>query len=145
MAFRFPLAAVLRVRESVERQEERALRKILLEMAHVTRQIDQLIAEIAEACNEEERAMQRPIPASQVQMLVWKTQAAVEKRTALDRNRQTLEEQRDQQLKIYHSAHRNCETLIDLRDAQRDRYEQERTRSDQKLLDDTFAARRQRG
>jgi flagellar FliJ protein len=145
MPFRFPLATVLRVRESVQRQEERALQKILLEMARLTHQIDRLTAEIAEAFNAEQRAMQRPIPASQVQMLVWTKQAAVEKRTALDRNRQTLGQQRDRQVKIYHAAYRNCETLSNLHDSQRDKYEQEKTRAHQKRIDDIFAARRQRG
>jgi flagellar biosynthesis chaperone FliJ len=128
----------------VQKQEERALQKIVLEMARVARQIDQATVEIAEACNAEERAMQRPIPASQVQMLVWKKQAAIEKRASLDCNRRTLEQQRDRQLKVYHAAYRNSETLIDLRDSQRDKYEQERARADQKRLDDIFGARRQR-
>ena len=144
MPFRFPLATVLRLRESVQKQEERALQKIVLEMARVARQIDELTTEIAEAFNAEERAMQRPIPASEVQMLVWKKQAAVEQRKALERNRQSLEQQRDRQLKIYHAAYRNSETLIQLRDSQRDLYELETTRSDQKRLDDIFGARRQR-
>jgi flagellar export protein FliJ len=144
MPFRFPLATVLRVRESVQRQEERALQKIVLEMARVARRIDQLTAEIAEASNAEELAMQRPIPASQVQMLVWTTQAAIEKRMALERDRQTLERQRDQQLKAYHAAYRNSETLIELRDSQRAKYEQEESRADQKRLDDIFGARRLR-
>jgi flagellar export protein FliJ len=128
----------------VQRQEELKLQKIVFEMARLKRQIDQLTAEIAEACNAEERAMRQPIPASQVQMLVWTMQAAIEKRAALGRNRRTLEQQRDQQLKIYHAAHRNCETLIDLRDSQRDEYEHEKAHSDQKRLDDMFVARRQR-
>jgi flagellar biosynthesis chaperone FliJ len=128
----------------LQKQEERALQKIVLEMARVARQIDQLTAEIAEAFNAEQRAMQRPIPASQVQMLVWKTQAAVDKRATLEQNRQTLEQQREQQLKVYHSAYRNSETVIQLRDSQRDVYEQEAARADQKRLDDIFGARRQR-
>jgi flagellar biosynthesis chaperone FliJ len=128
----------------VQTQEERALQKILLEMARVTRQIDQLTAEIAEAFNAEQQAMQRPIPASQVQMLFSTKQAAVEKKRTLDRNRQTLEQQRDRQLKIYHAAYRNCETLVELRDSQRDEYDHEKTRAHQKRIDDIFAARRQR-
>ena len=144
MPYRFPLATVLRLRESVQRQEERALQKILFEMARVTRQIHWLTAEISAAGNDEERAMQRPIPAGQVRMLASKKQAAIEKRTALTRHRQTLEQERDRQLDIYHAAYRNSETLIELRDSKRDEYEQEKTRADQKRLDDIFASRRQR-
>jgi flagellar FliJ protein len=144
MAFRFSLATVLRVRESLQRQEELKLQKIGFEMARLKREIDQLTAEIAEASNAEERALRRPIPASQVQMLVWARHAAIEKRAALERDRQALEQQRDEQLKIYHAAHRECETLIDLRDSQRDEYEHEKAHGDQKRLDDMFVARRQR-
>jgi flagellar export protein FliJ len=144
MPFRFSLATVLRVRESVQRQEERALQKILFEMARVTRHIDRLTVEISAAFNEEERAMQRPIPAGQVQVIVSKKQAAIEKRTALSNQRQALEKERDRQLQIYHAAYRNSETLIELRNTKRDEYEQEKTRADQKRLDDIFASRRQR-
>lgn len=144
MPFRFPLATVLRVRESVQRQEELKLQKIVFEMALLNRQVNQLTADIAEAFHAEERAMRRAIPASQVQLLVWTMQAAKEKRAALELDRQTLEQQREQQLKIYHAAHRSCETLIDLRDSQRDDYEHERARTDQKRLDDMFVSRRRR-
>jgi len=125
-------------------QEERALQKILIEMARVTREIDRLNAEIAEAFNAEQQAMKRPIPASQVRMLVWAKQAAVEKKTVLDRDCKILEQQRDRQLKIYQAAYSNCETLSSLRDSQRDKYEQEKVRTHQKRIDDIFAARRQR-
>jgi flagellar export protein FliJ len=135
---------VLRVRESLQRQEELKLQKIVFEMARLKRQIDQLTADIADAGNAEERALRRPIPASEVRMLVWTIYAAIEKRAALERDRRTLEEQRDQQLRIYHAAHRDCETLIDLRDSQRDEYEHEKAHGDQKRLDDMFVARRQR-
>ena len=47
MPFRFPLAAVLLVRENAELREERALQKIQQEMALVSRQIEELDAEIA--------------------------------------------------------------------------------------------------
>jgi flagellar export protein FliJ len=145
MPFRFTLATVLRVRESVQRQEERALQKILFEMARVAHQIDRLSTEISAACDDEERAMQRPIPASQVQLLVWKKQAAVEKRTAFIRHLQVLEQERDRQLQCYHAAYRNSETLIELRNSQQENYALKKARDDQKRLDDIFAARRQRG
>ncbi len=144
MAFRFSLATVLRLRESVQRQEERALQKILFEMARTTRQIDELTAEISVAGEEAERAMQRPIPANQVQLLISRKQLAQEKRSALIRHRHTLEQERDRQLQVYHSAYRNTETLIELRDAKRALYEQDKTRADQKRLDDIYAARKQR-
>ena len=40
MPFRFPLAAVLMVRENAEQREERALKKIQLELAQLNRQLE---------------------------------------------------------------------------------------------------------
>jgi flagellar export protein FliJ len=144
MPFRFPLATVLRVRKSLEKREERALQKIQLDMARIARQIDELSAEIAKAHQVREQAMQRPIPASHLQMHSWSSEAALARKKSLLRDLFRLEELRDLQLKAYHAAHRNSETLTDLLHKQRDAYELEQARTQQKQLDDIFIARRQR-
>ena len=144
MPFQFPLAKVLLVRESVKKQEERALQKIVFDMLRVAHEIENLTAEIAEAHNAVERVLQQPIPAIEVQSLIGTAQTAAEDRTILVRELQTLEENRERQLAAYHAAHRNCEVLIDLLDKQRDAYEQEHERIEQKQQDDIFVARRPR-
>ena len=144
MPFRFSLATVLRIRESLEKREERALQKIQLEMARVLHQIEELNAEITKSHEAREHAMQQPIPASHLQMLVWQVQAAGEKRGRLFQELLVLEQQRDQQIKVYQQAHRDRETLTDMSNQQRDIYEQEQARSEQKTLDDIFMARRHR-
>jgi flagellar FliJ protein len=144
MAFRFPLATVLRVRESVEQREERALQRIRLEMARVLRQIEELSAAIAKAHDAHLEALRRPISAGQLHSLLWEAQAAVEKRKALFPVLQTLEQQRDKQLKIYQAAHRNHETLIGMKNQQHAAYELKQARTQQKSLDDIFMARRHR-
>lgn len=145
MPFRFPLAKVLMVKESVKKQEERALQKILLEMSRVAHQIENLSEQIAESNNIVERAMQHPIPAIEVQMLFTTTQSNIEKRKSLVRELQTLEQNRERQAEIYHAAHRNCEVLIDLLDKLKDEYEQEHERLEQKQMDDIVIARHPRG
>ncbi len=144
MPFRFSLATVLRIRESLEKREERALQKIQLEMAHVLRQIEELNAEIAKSHEMREQKMTQPIPASHLHMLLWQVQAAGEKRVVLFQNLLVLEQQRDQQIKVYQQAHQNRETLTDMSNQQRDIYEQEQARDEQKSLDDIFMARRHR-
>src|SRR5208337_247517 len=136
MPFRFPLATVLQVRESVETREERALQKIQLDMARVARQIEELSAQIAKVHSTREQAMQRPIPASYLHMYQWEAQAALEMKKAFFRELQTLKKLRDQQLKAYHAAHRDRETLTDMLHKQRDAYEQDQARTEQKILDD---------
>jgi flagellar export protein FliJ len=141
MPFRFPLAKVLLVKESVKKQEERALQKILLDMSRVAHQIEKLTAEIAESHNAVEQALQQPIPAIEVQMFFSTTQSNIENRKTLVRELQTLEQARERQAEVYHAAHRNCEVLIDLLDKQKDEYEQEQVRVEQKQMDDIVIAR----
>jgi flagellar export protein FliJ len=144
MAFRFPLATVLRVKENIEEREERALQKIQLEMERVRREIEELSAHLENAHDAREQAMQRTIPAGHLHTMLWEARAAAEKKKVLLHTLQILEEQRDQQMKIYQAAHRDRETLTGMFDEQRDAYEQEQTRTQQKHLDDIFIARRQR-
>jgi flagellar export protein FliJ len=144
MPFRFSLATVLRIRESLEKREERALQKIQLEVARVLHQIEELNAEIAKSHEAREHAMQQPIPASHLHMLLWQAQVAGEKRVVLFQNLLVLEQQRDQQIKVYQQAHRDRETLTDMSNQQRDLYELDQGRAEQKSLDDIFMARRHR-
>ena len=88
--------------------------------------------------------MAQPIPARDLHTLLWEVQAAGEKKKALRQDLQTLEQQRDQQIKVYREAHRDRETMTDMSNKQRDMYEQEQARAQQKSLDDIFIARRHR-
>jgi flagellar export protein FliJ len=142
MPFRFSLAAVLLVRENAEEREERALQKIQAELARAVRQLEELTAEIANAHLARERAMQNPIPAYQMQVFLDQAHVAAEKRKTLLQHRLVLEQERERQMKVYQAAHRDREALTDMLHKQREAYEQEQARSQQKQLDDLFIARR---
>jgi hypothetical protein len=71
-------------------------------------------------------------------------QGAVETRKQLFTALQGLEQQRQKQMKVYQAAHRDHETMINLFKQQRDAYEMEQARAQQKYLDDIFMARRHR-
>ena len=144
MAFRFPLATVLRVKESIEKREERALQRIQLEMARVARQIEDIDEGLANAQRAREQAMRQTMPAGQLQTMLWEARSALESRKVLVQALQTLEQQRDKQLKIYQAAHREHETLINLKREKHEIYDLEQTRAQQKYLDDIFIARRHR-
>jgi flagellar export protein FliJ len=145
MAFRFPLATVRRVRESIERREERALQRIQLEMARVSRQIEELNAGIARSHEAQKQALLQPTPAGHLHSMLWEMQGAIENRTTLLNTLQGLEQQRQKQMKVYQAAHRDHETMISMFKEQRDAYEVEQARAQQKYLDDIFMARRHRG
>jgi len=145
MAFRFPLATVLRVKEGLERREERALQRIQLEMARVSHQIEELTAAIERAHAARNQMLQQAVPAGQLHTMLWEARAAEDSKAALRVTLQGLEEQRLKQMKVYLAAHREHETMINLFNEQRNAYELEQTRVQQKYLDDIFIARRQRG
>lgn len=144
MPFRFRLATVLRVRESLEKNEERALQVLQLEIVRLLTCMEELSAAIARAHEARELAMQQPIPAGQLHSLLWEVQGKVEQKKTLLQDLHRLEQERDQQMKVYQQAHRNREMLTDMFHEQRAEYEQESARSEQKQLDDIFIARRHR-
>jgi flagellar export protein FliJ len=144
MAFCFPLATVLRVKESLEKREERELQRIQLEMARVAHQMEELTKAMTKAFEARNQALQQAMPAGQLHTMLWEARAAAEAKNALRITLQGLEEQRLKQMKVYLAAHREHETIINLFDEQRNAYEVEQTRAQQKYLDDIFIARRQR-
>jgi flagellar export protein FliJ len=144
MAFRFPLAAVLAFRESLERREELALTKIQLEMARVQHEIEQVTAELAAAQRMREESMKQPIPAAQLQSMLHASDAAGERKKKLKEALAALEHQRGEQMRVYQAAHRARQVLSDLRAQQHEAWEQDQARQQQKTLDDIFTSRSQR-
>ena len=144
MAFRFSLDTVLRYRENIETREEAALQNILQQIATVAATIDQLSAQIATGNRTRSELPGRPVNALYLQAMLNEITAAGKRRTELLNTLASLEGKRDEQLKIYQTAHRNRQMLSNMLDDQQESWEQERTRSEQKILDDLFAARTQR-
>lgn len=145
MAFRFNLASVLAVRESLERREELALTKIQLEMARVRHEIENVNAELAEAQRMREECMREPIPAVQLQTMLRAADAAAERKKKLVASLVVLDRQRGEQMCAYQSARRARQVLSDLRAQHLELWEQEQVRTQQKILDDIFVSRSQRG
>ncbi|HVT99996.1 MAG TPA: flagellar FliJ family protein [Acidobacteriaceae bacterium] len=144
MAFRFTLASVLGVRESLERLEELALARIQLEMARVRHEIEKTNADLAEAQRVREESMRKPIPAAQLQSMLHAADAAAERKAKLIESLVLLEKQRGEQMRAYQAARRGRQVLSDLREQHLEAWEQEQARTQQKVLDDIFASRNQR-
>jgi flagellar export protein FliJ len=145
VAFRFSLASVLRVRESIERSEELALQKVELEVARVQRQIEELSKELDKLVAAREQSLQQPTPAYRLREMQEGMDALVSAKQALAETLRDLREKRDAQLKRYQIAHNGRRMLTEMRSQQKEAYEQEQSRAQQKRLDDIFVARRQRG
>lgn len=144
MGFRFPLATVLRFRESVEKREELALQQVQAQIAQTRRAVEELSEQIAQAREAREHSMRDPVPAVHLQAMVRATEAATEQKKALLESLQALDKLRAERLQAYQTAHRGRRMLSDIRTRQHDEYEQARAARDQKFLDDIFAARLQR-
>jgi flagellar biosynthesis chaperone FliJ len=71
--------------------------------------------------------------------------AAVELRRTLLETLATLKKQSEEQMKIYQAARVNRRMLTDLQKQQREAWEQNQLRIEQKRQDDVFTARLQRG
>ncbi|MGA8940619.1 MAG: flagellar FliJ family protein [Acidobacteriaceae bacterium] len=142
MAFRFPLASVLRVRESIERREERALQAIQLDIARLEHHVGALQGATARARDICEEALRQSISAGQLHSLLCEEQSAERELRLTLAQLHTVEQQRDAQRKIYLAAHREREMLTEMRQKQKNLYEKMRSRDEQKKLDDLFIARR---
>lgn len=144
MGFRFSLSSVLRLRESVERQEELSLQQAEAEVNRVQREIDELANQLAKAAEQRKEALRKAVPAYRLHAIEARITATTELRDGLLNTLQAARDQRDTRMRLYQLAHRNRQTLDDLRGQEQTAWSQEQNRSDQKLLDDIFAARWQR-
>jgi flagellar export protein FliJ len=144
MPFRFSLAPVLRVRESVEKRQETALHAAQLELARTRRRIDELTHEMARAWEKREQALRETIPANRLQTMQAEINAAVEARQTLQETSQTLKCDRDLQMKLYTAAHASRQIITDLLAQKKSAYLQQEVRAEQKMLDSVVAARWQR-
>jgi flagellar export protein FliJ len=144
MGFQFSLAAVLRIRGMVEEREERLLRQILMEIAQTVerlesnqRALDRAYASLSEGAAEPGLGHELHAAYGQVKELT-------QTRTELSAHRDKLLQMRDQQLTVYHSAHRDRDMLTTMQQQQRNAYDAAMARREQKLLDDNYIARRNR-
>lgn len=144
MGFHFSLASVLRVRESIEAREERALHAMQANVTRVGQVIESLRSVIASRRQVRDEALQHCLTGGHLQSLICEEQSTERDVGLLLAQLQMLEKQRDEQVVVYRSAHRDREMLTDMLEKQKVIYERERLRTEQKRLDDLFISRRLR-
>lgn len=144
MAFRFPLAIVLRLRQSLERREELALKTIAFECEQCRWSIERLSEQIVEAEKAREQMLRQPTSAFQLQSLLVEARVVAEQRRGLIDSLVLLERKRAEQLEVYRGARRDRQILSDLRSRKREEFNLQLDRAQQKRIDDIFAARAHR-
>ncbi len=142
MAFHFPLATLLRLKEIAEEREERLLGQILGQLAKAKTTLIDLQIHHTESIRRREAELRRMIAGSELHVFYGEMRALEEKQEQAREQIQKLETLRAQQMKIYETAHQSRELLSGMREKQLERYRYEQTRREQSTLDDNFASRR---
>lgn len=138
MAFRFPLQAVLHLRQSIEHQHELGLSAANQQVARVKRLIEQVDRCILESQQQSLRELESGTSAAEIRF-------ALEMESHLSARRRDLELEltrfRDQQQQLFHQARRERETFSILREHQLREYQHNQSRREQRLLDELFLFR----
>lgn len=137
MAFDFSLHSVLKVRTLVEEREERLLQLILQEVATTRHAIENTAQRLGEA---RQADSSRAFAATDLQARYAEVEQLRQARCDLESRLAKLEQLRDVQMAKYSAARREREMLTDMREQQREAYDQQQAKSEQSVLDDTFSA-----
>ncbi|MFY9645010.1 MAG: flagellar FliJ family protein [Terriglobales bacterium] len=144
MPFHFPLAAVLRFRESIEQREHLALETIQRDISRV----ELRIREVEEADNAATKIRTDDLAhgkrAASMQSEYQHQSSLARQREGFESLLQELKIKWRQQLAAYQLARRNRETLEKLRENQLDAYTREQNKREQAVIDDIFLSRRGR-
>ncbi len=144
MAFRFPFAAVLNYRESLEQREYLALEKVQLEIAQQERRIQKCEERRAVAAKRREAELGRGIPSIHLQAAYEEELSLWRQHEELLAGLKELQAKRQECMKAYELARQKREILSELRTRQWDTYRREQAKREQIMLDDIFLSRRKR-
>ena len=144
MAFRFSLAAVLKLRESLEKQEYSRLLILRKEITDIQNEIQASLEHELLAEENRKTELGRGMPASHLQDSYEKARALQQQREILKVTLKETEKRREEQLKRYQAARQGREMLEKIREQQYSEYLQEKNKKEQTLVDDLFLARLKR-
>ncbi len=139
MAYRFPLAAVLRVRVLAAEREELALGQIHAELAALRAALAQTEVELRETAAMRERAFAvAALPAMHLHGLYAVSAGLRERQYALAEQIAAAETRREDQVRRYGAAYRERETLVSLRAKGKAAFAQAEARREAKAADEAF-------
>lgn len=142
MPFRFALAPVLRLRQSMERQRTLTLQKTNLEVARATESLTQLERFLSDSEEADSRGLAAGRTAAELQFASLLRENLLRFREELQADVRRLELLRQKALGEYQQAYRDRETLEALRARQRSLYQQEQARREQEGLDADYLLQR---
>ena len=141
MAFRYKLEAILRLRNSIERQEEQRLLAIASTVARLRAEIvrhdENRLHEKREAFEE----LKMGASGAVLQFMAMCEVASEERRNRLLRTLKECEEKRLEQMAVYRKARQKREILASLRERQKYSHDLEHSRHVQQDVDEAFLFR----
>jgi flagellar export protein FliJ len=141
MAFRFPLEALLRVRQGLERQRELLLQEANLKVAMLRQQIADTNCEMENIQARQQPHFQSGLRAAELQFDVLCRAVLMERRGELEKQ-QARAEVLQRSRNDFQQARRQREIIDSLRRHQLEIYRQHEVRQDQRRVDDLFLLRR---
>ncbi|MGD0791098.1 MAG: flagellar FliJ family protein [Terriglobales bacterium] len=142
MAFRFTLAPLLRLRQSIERQRTLKLQEANLQVSRAQETLAQLERSLSDSAQSDSAGLQAGRTAADLQFASLIRENLHRFRQQLQSDIRNLELLRQQALAEYDQAYRDREVLETLRARQRRAYQQEQLRRQQQELDATYLLQR---
>ena len=142
MPFRFPLQALLHLRQSVEHQQELRLRAANQQVARVCHALEQLDGRICHTQTLYSQYLAAGTTAAELAFLQTTEDLLHARRREVEHELLRCQHARDQQERIFRQARRERETFESLRDEQFRDYQGNQARREQRQLDDLFLMRK---
>jgi flagellar export protein FliJ len=142
MAFRFTLKAVLRVRESLEKAELQRLQAIASQVAGTRTEIESLDMDMESVRRQACEAVAIGVSGAELRFDALRETVYQERRVALVKKLEELEQLRRAQQQRYTKARQQREILSNLRQRQLAAYQLEQLRREQQQADELFLIRR---
>jgi flagellar export protein FliJ len=143
MPFHFALQAVLHFRQSIEHQQELRLRAAQQQVMRMQHLIEQLDARRQELYGVQSKQLGAGVTAAELRFELGCDVELLRHRAQLVGQLARLQQQREEQRKIFQQARRARETLESVRDRQLHLYQQKAARREQQSQDDLFLLRRE--
>jgi flagellar export protein FliJ len=142
MAFRFALAPLLRLRQSVERQRTLRLQEASLQVSRAQEMLAQIDGSISAREQSDAHDLTRGQTGAELQFASVVRENLLQFREQLKVNIHKLELQREQAAAEYQQAYRDRELLETVRTRQHRLYQQEQLRRQQRELDAAYVLQR---
>ncbi len=141
MAFRFPLEALRKLRQSEERQQELLLQDANQRVAALESRIAEVEAQISRSEGAQLRKLENQVTASELQFDLLCRSAAREHQRALQKQLLAAIVLRDTRRESFRQARHRREVLDSLRNHQLQAYRREEIRQEQRRADEAFLLR----